>query len=139
MADYVMKNEEDTRRFGMKLGREAQPGDIIAMVGDLGTGKTTLTSYIAEALGIEEKIPSPTFPILLAHEGGRLPLYHFDLYRLEKPEDMLDLGYEEYFFGDGLTVIEWADRAEEYIPENAKIIFMEMGSNQGERIYRCSF
>lgn len=139
MARYTMRSEEDTRKFGLKLAQEAKPGDIIAMVGDLGTGKTTLTSYIAEGLGISEKIPSPTFPIVLTHEGGRMPLYHFDLYRLEKADDILGLGYEEYFFGQGLTVIEWADRAQEYIPETAKIIFMEMGDEKGERIYRCSF
>lgn len=139
MATYTMRSEEDTRSFGIALADQAQAGDIIAMVGDLGTGKTTLTGYIAEGLGIEEGIPSPTFPIVLTHEGGRLPLYHFDLYRLENPDEILELGYEDYFFGEGLTVVEWADRAEEYIPEKAKIIFMEMGCQEGERIYRCSF
>ena len=139
MRELIIRNENDTRDFAFKLAEELKAGDIVALVGDLGTGKTTLTQYIAKALGIDEYITSPTFNIVSEYHSGRLPLYHFDVYRLCDIEDMYEIGYEEYFFGQGVSIIEWADMVEEIIPDNAKIIFIDYGSKEGERIYRCSF
>src|SRR5579875_2534863 len=100
-----------TRHLGLRLGRSAAPGDIILLTGPLGSGKTTLTQGIAAGLEIAETINSPTFTLLKEHHGGRLPLYHFDLYRLEDPDEIWSLGFADYFAGDGLCVVEWAERA----------------------------
>ena len=139
MRELIIRNEQETRDFAFDMAKDLKAGDVIALVGDLGTGKTTLTQYLAKALGVEEYITSPTFNIVSEYHSGRLPLYHFDVYRLCDIEDMYEIGYEEYFFGDGVSIVEWADMVEEIIPEDAKIIFIDYGSNEGERIYRCSF
>lgn len=134
-----IKNEQDTRQFGIELGQKAEKGQVIALAGDLGTGKTTLTKYIAEGLGIEENISSPTFTIVKEYKRGRLPLYHFDVYRIGDPEELFNIGAEEYFDGDGVCVIEWADLVAEELPEDALYIFIEYGELEGERIYKCTF
>ena len=139
MRKLILKNEEETRAFGLELGASLRKGDIVALIGDLGTGKTALTKYIAEGLGIRETITSPTFTIVQEYRQGRLPLYHFDVYRIGEPEEMYELGYEEYFYGDGVCVIEWADLIEELLPEYTKVIRIEYGKNQEERIYHCTF
>ena len=134
-----IKNENETEGFGKRLADMAEPGSVIALIGDLGTGKTTLTKSIARGLGIDDVITSPTFNIVRQYDGGRLPLYHFDVYRIADAEEMYELGYEEYFYGDGLCVIEWADLMEELLPEDAVTINIEYGEKEGERIYRCIF
>ncbi len=134
-----IKNENESREFGIKLGREASAGDVIALIGNLGTGKTTLTKAIAEGLDVKDVITSPTFTIVKEYRSGNIPLYHFDVYRIGDIDEMYELGYEEYFFGDGICVIEWADIIEELLPDNAKIIRIEYGSKEGERLYRCIF
>lgn len=134
----VMNNEEDTRAYGRKLAESAEPGTVIALIGDLGTGKTALTKAIAEGLGIEEMITSPTFTIVQEYRGGRLPLYHFDVYRIGEPEEMYEIGYEEYFFGNGVCVVEWADLIEELLPADCLKIYIEYGEREGERIYRIN-
>ena len=139
MRKLILKNEEETRAFGLELGASLRKGDIVALIGDLGTGKTALTKYIAEGLGIRETITSPTFTIVQEYRQGRLPLYHFDVYRIGDPEEMYELGYEEYFYGDGVCIIEWADLIEELLPEYTKVIRIEYGKNQEERIYQCTF
>lgn len=139
MRKLILKNEEETRAFGLELGASLRKGDIVALIGDLGTGKTALTKYIAEGLEIRETITSPTFTIVQEYRQGRLPLYHFDVYRIGDPEEMYELGYEEYFYGDGVCVIEWADLIEELLPEYTKVIRIEYGKNQEERIYQCTF
>ena len=139
MRKLILKNEEETRAFGLELGASLRKGDIVALIGDLGTGKTALTKYIAEGLGIRETITSPTFTIVQEYRQGRLPLYHFDVYRIGDPEEMYELGYEEYFYGDGVCVIEWADLIEELLPEYTKTIRIEYGKKQEERIYQCTF
>lgn len=139
MRKLILKNEDETRAFGLELGASLRKGDIVALIGDLGTGKTALTKYIAEELGIRETITSPTFTIVQEYRQGRLPLYHFDVYRIGDPEEMYELGYEEYFYGDGVCVIEWADLIEELLPEYTKVIRIEYGKNQEERIYQCTF
>ena len=105
----TLKNEEETRQFGLDLAENLKAGDVIALIGNLGTGKTALTRYVAEGLGIHERISSPTFTIVKEYDSGRLPLYHFDVYRIADPEEMFNIGADEYFFGQGVCVVEWAD------------------------------
>ena len=135
----VIKNEEETKKFGEKLCEKLTAGRIVALTGDLGTGKTTLTKAIAAGLGVTDVITSPTFNIVKQYDSGRLPLYHFDVYRIGDVDEMYEIGYEEYFFGDGVCVIEWADLIEEIIPDDAVRIEIEYGEKEGERIYRCMF
>lgn len=134
-----IKNEHDTEEFGMKLASSLEPGDIVALIGDLGTGKTTLTKYIAKGLGVTENINSPTFNIVKEHKSGIIPLFHFDVYRLSSGDELLDIGADEYFYSDGVCIIEWADIVADVVPEKAKVILIEYGEKQGERVYRCIF
>ena len=110
---------EETFEFGKKLGKQAKAGNVICLDGELGVGKTVFTQGFAAGLGIEEPVNSPTFTILQIYEEGRLPLYHFDVYRIEEPEEMDEIGYEDYFYGDGVCLIEWASMISELIPETA--------------------
>ena len=134
-----IKNEHDTEEFGMKLASSLERGDIVALIGDLGTGKTTLTKYIAKGLGVTENIDSPTFNIVKEHKSGIIPLFHFDVYRLSSGDELLDIGADEYFYSDGVCIIEWADIVADVVPEKAKVILIEYGEKQGERVYRCIF
>lgn len=134
-----IRNEEETRAFGHQLANQLKPGSVVALIGDLGTGKTTLSKYIAEGLGITEVVTSPTFTIVQEYHTGRLPLYHFDVYRIGDISEMEELGYEEYFFGDGVSLVEWADIIQELLPEEARIIRIEYGREPEERIYHCNF
>lgn len=134
-----IKNEEETKAFGNELGRKARAGQVIALIGDLGTGKTTLTKYIAQGLGISGNISSPTFTVIKEYEGGRLPLYHFDVYRVGDADELFNIGAYEYFDGEGLCVVEWADLILEELPENTDFIFIDYGGEEGERTYRCTF
>lgn len=135
MKRINIRSEQDTERFGYELGQKVEPGTVIALIGDLGTGKTTLTKSIARGLGVTETITSPTFNIVKEYRSGRLPLFHFDVYRIGDIDEMFEIGYEEYFFGDGVCVIEWADIIEEIIPEDAMVIRIDYGASEGERIY----
>ena len=139
MRNVIIRDETETKKFATDVAQTLKKGDVIALVGDLGTGKTTLSKYIAEALGITETITSPTFTIVQEYHSGRLPLYHFDVYRGDDIEEMYRIGYEEYFYGEGVCIVEWADIVEEIIPEDAKVIFIEYGEDEGERLYRCTF
>jgi tRNA threonylcarbamoyladenosine biosynthesis protein TsaE len=118
----------------LELAARAQPGTVIALIGELGTGKTTLTKAIAEGLGVAENITSPTFTILKEYESGRLPLYHFDAYRIGGAEELYALGFEEYLCGAGLTVVEWADRAAGLLPQDAIVLRLAYGKDESERI-----
>ncbi len=135
----ILRSEQEVNEYGIRLGREARPGQVIALTGDLGAGKTTLTKAIAEGLGIREMITSPTFTIVKEYRSGRLPLFHFDVYRIGDLDEMYELGYEEYFFGEGVCVIEWADLIDELIPEDALRISIAYGGSEGERIYTCTY
>ena len=111
-------SEKETFAFGKKMGEEALPGQIIAINGDLGVGKTVLTKGLAEGLGITEPVCSPTFTIVQIYDEGRLTLYHFDVYRIADPEEMAEIGYEDYFFGQGVCLVEWAELIYDLMPEN---------------------
>ncbi|MGI6730351.1 MAG: tRNA (adenosine(37)-N6)-threonylcarbamoyltransferase complex ATPase subunit type 1 TsaE [Anaerovoracaceae bacterium] len=134
----IIENLEETRAFGLELAKNLKQGDIIALIGNLGTGKTTLTKSIAEGLGITEMITSPTFTIVQEYHEGRLPLYHFDVYRINHVEEMYELGYEEYFFGKGVCIIEWADLIMDIIPKGAIVINIEYGDKEDQRIYHVT-
>ena len=110
---------EETFAFGTYLGEQAKPGEIYCLDGDLGTGKTVFTQGFAAGLGITEPVNSPTFTIVQIYEEGRLPLYHFDVYRIGDPMEMDEIGYEDCFFGAGVSLVEWASLIEELIPEEA--------------------
>ena len=129
-----LDGEAATKEYGYRLAEEAVPGQVIALIGDLGAGKTTLTKYIAEGLGVTEHVQSPTFTIVREYRSGRMPLYHFDVYRIDDPDEMFEIGYEEYFYGDGLCVVEWADKIEELLPEDTRIIRLSYGGAEEERI-----
>lgn len=129
-------SEQETKQIGEAIGRASEPGTVVALIGDLGTGKTTLTKSIARGLGVTETVTSPTFNIIREYKSGRIPLYHFDVYRIGDPDEMFELGYEEYFYGDGICVVEWADIIEELLPEDAVIIRIERGADEEEREYR---
>ncbi|MBE6040151.1 MAG: tRNA (adenosine(37)-N6)-threonylcarbamoyltransferase complex ATPase subunit type 1 TsaE [Clostridiales bacterium] len=133
-GSLILKSEEDTASLGLMLAEAAEPGDIIALIGDLGTGKTALTKYIAKGLGITEEISSPTFTIVKEYKSGRLPLYHFDVYRLGCGDELMDIGAEDMLDGDGLCVIEWADIVSDVLPADALVVRLEYGSNENERI-----
>lgn len=111
-------SEEETYKLGERLGAQAQSGQIYTLIGDLGVGKTVFTKGFAKGLGITEHVNSPTFTILQIYEGGRLPFYHFDVYRIGDVEEMEEIGYEDCFFGEGVCLIEWADLIEEILPKN---------------------
>ena len=122
---------KDTYELGEKIGQMAKPGMVISLTGDLGVGKTVFTQGLAKGLGIEEPVNSPTFTIVQVYEEGRLPLYHFDVYRIEEPEEMEEIGYEEYFYGQGVCLVEWASLVEEIIPPEAVWITIEKDLDKG--------
>ena len=114
---FESENEKDTFALGEEIGRRAKPGDVYTLVGDLGVGKTVFTKGLASGLGIEEPVSSPTFTILQVYEDGRLPLFHFDVYRIGDVEEMDEIGYEDCIYGNGVSLIEWADLIGEILPE----------------------
>ena len=122
---------EETGKLGRKLGENAKPGEVYTLIGDLGVGKTVLTQGIADGLGITEAICSPTFTIVQVYDEGRIPFYHFDVYRIGDIEEMDEIGYEDYFYGDGLCMIEWANLIEEILPDTYKEITIEKDLEKG--------
>lgn len=129
----VSESEEQTRALGAALGRCAHPGDIVLLCGDLGAGKTALTKGIAAGLGVEEPVTSPTFNILLVHEG-RIPLYHMDLYRLDREEQLEDIDYFGTLEADGISVVEWGDRFPGADPENRVLVTISITGDASRAI-----
>lgn len=122
---FETNTPEETFQIGKELGEKAQAGTIICLNGDLGVGKTVFTQGFAKGLGIEEPVNSPTFTIIQIYDEGRLPLYHFDVYRIGDPEEMYEIGFEDYFFGEGVCLIEWSTLIEELIPADSIKITIE--------------
>lgn len=122
---------EETFAFGEELGKNARPGQVYTLIGDLGVGKTVLTQGIAKGLGIDEAICSPTFTIVQEYHTGRMPFYHFDVYRIGCVEEMDEIGFDDYVYGEGLTMIEWANLIEEILPEHRKEITIEKNLEKG--------
>ncbi|XCP84821.1 tRNA (adenosine(37)-N6)-threonylcarbamoyltransferase complex ATPase subunit type 1 TsaE [Roseburia hominis] len=125
------RRPEETFALGEEIGRLAKPGDVYTLIGDLGVGKTVFTQGLAKGLGIEEAISSPTFTIVQVYEEGRLPFYHFDVYRIGDIEEMDEIGFEDYVFGEGVSLIEWANLIEEILPEKRTQIQIEKDLEQG--------
>lgn len=124
-------NAKETYEIGMELGKRAAAGDIVCLNGDLGVGKTVFTQGFAAGLGIDGPVNSPTFTIVQEYDEGRIPLYHFDVYRIGDVEEMDEIGYEEYFFGEGVCLIEWSNLVEEIIPANAMSVVIEKDLSKG--------
>ena len=125
------ENPEETFALGQKIGRAATPGQVYTLTGDLGVGKTVFTQGVASGLGITEPVNSPTFTIVQVYEEGRLPFYHFDVYRIGDIEEMEEIGYDDYFFGEGICLIEWAELIKEILPENRISITIEKDLSRG--------
>lgn len=128
---YESFSAEETREIGKRLGEKAKKGHIYCLIGDLGVGKTVFTKGFALGLGIDEHITSPTFTIINEYHSGRLTFNHFDVYRIEDPDEMYEIGYEEYFYAEGVCLIEWANLIEEIIPENAVWITIQKDLEKG--------
>ena len=124
-------SREDTYELGKRIGEQAKPGMVYTLVGDLGVGKTVLTQGVAGGLGIKGSVNSPTFTILQVYEDGRLPFYHFDVYRIGDVSEMDEIGYEDYFYGNGICFIEWADLIEDILPEHYTEIRIEKNLTKG--------
>ena len=122
---------EETFAIGEKIGLEAKPGEVYTLIGDLGVGKTVFTQGVAKGLGITEHVNSPTFTIVQIYEEGRIPFYHFDVYRIGDVEEMEEIGYQDCFYGEGICLIEWANLIEEILPENYKQITIEKNLEKG--------
>lgn len=125
------KKPEETFALGQEIGRNAKPGQVYTLTGDLGVGKTVFTQGVAAGLGITEPVNSPTFTIVQVYEEGRLPFYHFDVYRIGDIEEMEEIGYDDYFFGRGICLIEWAELIEEILPEDRISITIEKDLSKG--------
>ena len=124
-------NTGETFELGRQIGQQAKAGEVYTLIGDLGVGKTVLTQGVAAGLGIEEPVNSPTFTIVQIYEEGRLPFYHFDVYRIGDVEEMDEIGYEDYFYGDGVCLIEWAGLIEGILPETYRRITIEKDLDKG--------
>lgn len=136
------RSPEETFAVGKSLGEKAFPGQVLTLTGDLGVGKTVFTQGLAEGLGIEEPVNSPTFTIVQVYEEGRLPFYHFDVYRIGDVEEMDEIGYEDYIYGDGVSLIEWADLIREILPEHYTEVKIEKDLQKGydyRRISICEY
>lgn len=136
LQEIISTSAKETFGFGRKLGNVLQSGDLVALSGDLGAGKTCCIQGIAVGLGVQDRkaVTSPTYTLIHEYEG-RVPLYHFDVYRLEQEEDLYDLGYEEYFYGNGVTFIEWADRITTFLPDEHLAIHLHIRQNQTRCIH----
>ena len=135
---YETYSAQETFDLGKSIGENAEPGSVFTLIGDLGVGKTVFTQGVAEGLGIEEPVVSPTFTIMQIYEEGRLPFFHFDVYRIGDVSEMDEIGYEDYFYGDGVTFIEWADLISEIIPGDHTRIEIEKDLTKGVEYRRIT-
>ena len=128
---FESTSSQMTFEFAKKIGENLKSGDVLCLDGDLGVGKTVFTKGVAAGLGIKDDVSSPTFTLIQEYYGGRLPLYHFDVYRIDGPWDMDDLGYEEYFYGEGICLVEWGNMIKELFPENTIYVRIEKDLEKG--------
>lgn len=126
-----MKSADDTYSFAERLAKKTAKGSIYCLIGDLGTGKTLFAKGFAKGLGVEKIVNSPTFTIVQEYKGSEMMLYHFDVYRINDPDELYEIGFDEYLFGEGVCLIEWADLIEETIPENAEWIYIKKDLEKG--------
>ena len=133
--EYTTAGEEQTEALGFRLGQLIQPGAVIAYTGDLGAGKTAFTRGLARGLGIPDRVTSPTFTIVNEYEGGRLPLFHFDMYRLGSSDELFDIGWEDYLARGGVCAVEWSENVAEALPEDT--VWVDIRRLEGEDNGRC--
>lgn len=138
MKKFISKNQRQTNEIAKEFVKTLRVGDIVLLQGDLGAGKTTFVKGIVSALqGNPDEVTSPTFTILNEYDLPQFPIYHFDLYRLSSPNELYNIGYEEYFYGDGVCFVEWPERAEEFFDNNVKVIRInKIGENQREIVFQ---
>ena len=134
MAIFISNSPAETEEIGRQLAKELRSGSVLALQGELGSGKTQLVKGVAAGLGSPAKVTSPTFTIIHEYPGGRLPLYHFDFFRLDDQRSAAQLGLDDYFFGDGVSIVEWADRFPDLIPADAKWISLRMKAESEREI-----
>ena len=134
MATFISNSPAETEAIGDRLAADIDAGSVLALKGDLGSGKTLFVKGLVAGLGSSADVTSPTFTILHEYRGGRVTVYHFDFFRLEDRQSVARLGLDDYFFGDGVSVIEWADRFPEFIPEQARWILFEIKSENQRAI-----
>ena len=132
--EFLTRSVAETRSLAKQLADKLEPGSVVALGGDLGMGKTAFTAGLADGLGITDRVTSPTFTIVNEYEGGRLPLFHFDLYRLEHADELFDIGWEDYLFRNGVCAVEWSERAADLIERDVIRVDIRRGSNSDERI-----
>lgn len=131
MTEIVSRTLEDTAQIAAMLAKKVNPGCVVALVGQMGAGKTAFSKAFAKALGINQTVNSPTFNILNTYDDGRIPMYHFDAYRIEESEEMYEIGFEEYIYGNGVCVIEWADVIKDILPRNYILVKIDVfGENK---------
>ncbi len=133
--EIILNGLEETNKFAIKLGSLLRPGDLVCLNGELGAGKTTITKSIGLGLGVEDYITSPTFSLINEYEG-KYPVYHFDVYRLENAEELYDLGFDEYFYGRGVSIVEWANKIEDFLPDERIVLDIENPDNTDKRIIK---
>ena len=136
---YETNSPEETYALAKSLGEQTKPGTVYTLTGDLGVGKTVFAQGLAKGLGIEEAINSPTFTIVQVYDEGRLPFYHFDVYRIGDIEEMDEIGYEDCFYGDGVCLIEWGELIKELLPEKRVELLIEMDLQKGVGFRRITF
>lgn len=130
----VLKGYKETEKFGIDFASSLKAGSVVALIGPLGAGKTTLAKAIAKGLGVTETLTSPTFTIVQEYESGRIPLYHFDVYRVSDEEELFEMGFEEYIHKGGVCLIEWADLIEDMLPPDTITLKLSYGDNDDERV-----
>ena len=128
---YETNSPDETYELGMRLAENAMPGEVYSLIGDLGVGKTVFTKGMAAGLGITEPVSSPTFTIVQEYTDGRMPFYHFDVYRIGDPEEMDEIGFDDYIYGDGLSLIEWANLIDDIMPIHYKRVLIEKDLEKG--------
>lgn len=131
---FITHSPDETRELGARLGRVLQPGAVVAFTGDLGAGKTAFTSGLARGLGIDERVTSPTFTIVNEYEGGRLPLFHFDMYRLGSADELFDIGWEDYLARGGVCAVEWTENVADAMEEDAIRVSICRGGDENSRV-----
>ena len=131
---YVTNSEEETEALGVRLAGRLGPGAVVAFTGDLGAGKTAFTRGLARGLGIKERVTSPTFTVVNEYEGGRLPLFHFDMYRLGSSDELFDIGWEDYLSRGGVCAVEWSENVSDAMEEDAISVDICRGDLEGRRV-----
>ncbi len=136
MNEIISLSEGETVAAGEKFSRKLRAGDVVALFGDLGSGKTRFVKGVCRGLGIKEHVTSPTFVVVNEHLDGRIPLFHFDFYRLKSTDELREIGFEEYLYGNGVCILEWAEMIDTELPEKRYNVFLQLGGEENERLIR---